>query len=600
MVGVMKLDLKRLIGTIKTINPLKVIRREYRNSRIFKKLIFTNTLILCVFSVISLIAVQIAFGIYNEQLYRKTVQVLGEFTTGVGNDLKSVESFSLNIALNQQVQEQLASLQSEPNDYDEFKGASTLQNMMLSQSISSNLLSTISYVSTQGKSYTLGENSGAISDETSSQLISKAIEASGSYTYLQPDPKFKQLYSAREILEYKNTSLKPLGTLLFSCDLEKTIKNNYSFLPNEKTSLCIYSNNQLIYGNNSKIHLSGLKIQNVDQGYTIRTISGHKYFIAYLKSKYPVWTYVSIMPYESMFQNSIILGYVMAACFVFLLLLSSYCSYKIARNITKPLENLTSSMKQAERGDFQNVKEDLNDYDRTDEIGYLQKDFLKMIRKIEKLIEENYEKQLVIKDTEYKALQSQIDPHFLYNTLSSVNWLARTGSCEEISELVLSLGSLLRASISKTSVISLKEEAQLLEYYINIQKLRYQDRAEFCITIKEEHLQCFVPKMILQPLVENSIKYGVENMLEICRISVTTVDKGDTFDIVVKDDGPGMEQDFLEKLRNFEVETKGTGIGLKNIDDRLKIIFSKEFGIQIDSAPGVGTTVTINIPKRVT
>jgi len=576
----------------------KNIKENYRNMRIFRKLLIANFLILAAFSLIGFMAVQITITIYNEQLYKKSVQVLGQFTTGVEKNLKDIEKFSLDTSLDSEIQDQLSKLITSPNDYDEFVGASKLEKKLLLQSLSTKTLSSVSYVNVRGKNFTLGENSGFISSDMMDTLITKAIAAKGGYVYIQPDLNSKYIYSSREILQYANTSLQPLGTLLFSCDLNEIIMENYHVLPDDKTSLCIYSDQKLIYQNNSKLKFSVSSIKGKEQGYSVSSINGKKYFVSFIKSQYPDWTYVSMLPYDTMFKSNIILGYVMVSCFVCLFLLSVYLSYKIARNITKPIEDLTVSMKQAETGNFQNVKAELLNYDRTDEVGYLQKDFLKMIRKINTLIEENYEKQLIIKDTEYKALQSQIEPHFLYNTLSSINWLSRTGKCEEISELVISLGGLLRASISKTAAILIEEEVQLLEYYINIQKVRYQDRAQFSVNIDKNHFQYIVPRMILQPIVENSIKYGVENMLEICNISVESSDEGENIKIVITDNGPGMNEEFLQRLRRFDVETKSTGIGLKNIDDRLKIVFGKKYGLYFDSQTGKGTTVTITIPKR--
>lgn len=258
-------------------------------------------------------------------------------------------------------------------------------------------------------------------------------------------------------------------------------------------------------------------------------------------------------------------------------------------------------MKQAKTGNFQNFKSQLSDYKRSDEVGVLQRDFILMIRRIDELIRENYKKQLVIKDTEYRALQSQVEPHFLYNTFSSINYLAKTGRNQDVSTLIMSLSELLRASISKKPVIFLEEEIQLLNCYINIQKVRYADRANFIIDIDRRHLQYVVPRMILQPLVENSIKYGMENMLGVCTIRVYSENVGENFRLVVEDNGPGMSPDFAAKLNRFEVKPTGTGIGLKNISDRVKSLYGDQYGIEVTSREQERhhiTRVAITIPKR--
>lgn len=566
--------------------------------RIFQKFITANFLILSMFSLTTFLVVQITIHIYNEQLYQKTVQVLGEFTTGVYNDLKSVEEYSLNTAMNLQVQNQLVKILDEPEDYDEFQGTSMLKNQLLLQSLSADFLTTVSYVDTKGKSFTLETHSQPIDNETIRVLCDEAAEAKGGYIYIPPNLNTAYIYGARQILEYTNASLRPLGTLLFACDLNEIIRKNYKALPDEKATLCIYADRQLIYEHNPKVRLASVHFSGHSEGYYMETIQGKVYFVAYIQPSYSPWTFVSILPYGSMFQNIVLLKKILMAMFVLLFLVSILLNFRVSRIITRPLEDLTMSMRQAETGDFQNLKEELFDYDRTDEVGCLQKDFLKMFQKINRLIQENYHSQMVIQDTKYRALQSQIEPHFLYNTLSSINWLAMAGKNEEISQMVLALSGLLRAAINQKPVVSLDEEVQLLEYYVYIQKIRYEGRVLFHIEIPEAHRGYRVPGMILQPIVENSIQYGVENMLGVCTISVYSEDAGDDIRITIRDNGPGMDADLLEKLRRFELKPRGTGIGLRNIHERLRILFGPEYGLQIESQSGRGTQVTFQVPKR--
>ena len=211
-----------------------------------------------------------------------------------------------------------------------------------------------------------------------------------------------------------------------------------------------------------------------------------------------------------------------------------------------------------------------------------------MLDKIMVLIHENYEKQILLKDTQYRALQAQINPHFLYNTLNSINWMIRSGKNEEASEMLISLGDLLRAAFKK----------ELARHYIDIQKVRYRRRAEFLVEAEGDLEAYHVPRMILQPLVENSINHGVDNSLNKCRILVRVKENVEeqTMTLEVEDDGPGMTEEELEAVRNFTMVPKGNGIGLKNIRERLNLIFSDAV-FEITSQPGKGTVVRIEIPK---
>lgn len=236
--------------------------------------------------------------------------------------------------------------------------------------------------------------------------------------------------------------------------------------------------------------------------------------------------------------------------------------------------------------------------ERNDEIGVLQRDFTIMIQKIDTLIKDDYTKQILIKDAQLKALQAQINPHFLYNTLDSINWMAKLNQQRDISVMVESLGNLLRSAISgKEPIITLKEEVQLLKDYLTIQKMRFGDRLQFQLEIDQQWLSLKIPKLILQPIVENSINYGLENTLGICRITVKAVPDSDCLNITVIDNGPGIPDELLKKLAQGEVKPKGSGIGLQNIDHRIKLIFGEEFGLSVTSELGVGTKVLIRIPK---
>ena len=234
---------------------------------------------------------------------------------------------------------------------------------------------------------------------------------------------------------------------------------------------------------------------------------------------------------------------------------------------------------------------------RLDEVGQLSQEFGVMMEKIDTLIHENYEKQILLKDTKYKMLQAQLNPHFLYNTLNALNWLVRAGRSQEAGMMIMRLGDLLRAAFSKKSYATVEEEVGLVKSYIAIQEIRYRSRAEFTVDVSGELSPYVIPRMTLQPLVENAISYGVDPSPETCRITVTVREEENDIFLEVRDTGPGMTADELEDVRDFRIKPRGNGIGLNNIRERLKIAY-EESEFQIDSAPGEGTVVQIRIPKK--
>ena len=193
-------------------------------------------------------------------------------------------------------------------------------------------------------------------------------------------------------------------------------------------------------------------------------------------------------------------------------------------------------------------------------------------------------------------LQAQINPHFLYNTLNSINWMIRGNKNDEAAEMTVALGVILRSALSKEQFFTLEEELDILKRYIIIQEFRYRKRAVFHVSshVSGSYL---IPHMTIQPLVENSIYHGVEKMLTPCTISVSLREEINRIRIQVSDDGPGMTADELQAARTFSIESKEHGIGLKNIYERLKMAFDQEAEFDISSSLGKGTTVTIRIPK---
>lgn len=174
--------------------------------------------------------------------------------------------------------------------------------------------------------------------------------------------------------------------------------------------------------------------------------------------------------------------------------------------------------------------------------------------------------------------------------------MAKTNQEPRISKMVEALGRLLRSAVYKQDLVTIADEVKILENYIIIQKIRFEERLQFSIKMEEELDDCLIPKLTLQPIVENAVNYGLESKSGVCRIKVWMEKSGERVEIFVEDNGPGMEPGYWEKLAQGLVKTRGSGIGLKNIDDRIKMIFGEEYGIRIDSKLGVGTKVTVVFP----
>src|SRR5690606_4767800 len=237
-----------------------------------------------------------------------------------------------------------------------------------------------------------------------------------------------------------------------------------------------------------------------------------------------------------------ILGVCAVCCMMSLLL-----SLRISDSISRPLRNLSEMMRKVGKGNFD---VSIPSYSN-DEVGVLSEHFNKMVSQVQKLIQEVYQEQYLKQKAELKSLRAQINPHFLYNTLESINWMARIRNVPEIGDMVKALGDLMRASISGDDFITLNDAITNITNYLKIQTFRYGDRLGVCIDISPDIGRIVVPKLILQPIVENSIVHGLEEKLEDGHIDISgMLENGDVV-ISIRDDGVGMEKEKEEHLNKL-------------------------------------------------
>lgn len=270
----------------------------------------------------------------------------------------------------------------------------------------------------------------------------------------------------------------------------------------------------------------------------------------------------------------------------------------ISAIVSKPLDRLCRAMEQFKLGDF-NQQVEVTAYD---EVGEVTECFNQMVVEIKELINNNYVMALAEKESELRALQAQINPHFLYNTLDSLYWRALDAGNEEISEDILALSQLFRMVLSEgKGVTTVAQEKELLTRYLHIQKMRFTKRLDYKIMIEEEILEAMIPKLILQPFVENAIVHGFENVGTECLLLVTGCLSDNQILFCIKDNGAGMTKEQIEAIWNVEdlkryANQRVGRYAIKNVKERLALKYQDNFLLTIDSEIGKGTTVTIRIP----
>jgi two-component system sensor histidine kinase YesM len=264
--------------------------------------------------------------------------------------------------------------------------------------------------------------------------------------------------------------------------------------------------------------------------------------------------------------------------------------------ITSPLTKLTGRVEDITKGDFEK-KEPIDAAE--DEIQKLSVGFEDMVGQLNELIQENKRAERRKRHAELELLQAQINPHFLYNTLDTIIWLIEADKKQESVQMVSALSDFFRFCLSRgRDIISLQEEEKHVLSYLSIQKTRYQDRMDYEVHIPESLYDYAIPKLTLQPLVENSIYHGIKLQREKGIISVTAMDLGDKIELIVKDNGAGMSEERLEEMRKAIESGEKIGFGLRTVHERMQLLFGEEYGLTISSTEGVGTTITAVIPKQ--
>lgn len=299
--------------------------------------------------------------------------------------------------------------------------------------------------------------------------------------------------------------------------------------------------------------------------------------------------------FQKQFEIIIIIAIV---AFVIISMIMVFFSYYIPLSISRPIKRITDVTNQVAAGNL-NVRSDVTD---GVEANMLSKSLNSMIEKINELLSQVTTEQIRLRKAEFELLQSQINPHFLYNTLDAIVWLAEDGQNEKVVSTVKSLSEFFRTSLNQgKDIVTIKEELQHVKSYLEIQQIRYQDILEYEIDVPNELFSYHIPKITIQPLVENALYHGIKNKRGLGKIIVTGEKKSDCLYIYVKDNGLGITNERLKtvlmNITNRNESEKST-FGLYNVNERIKLDFGDLYGISIDSIYKEGTIVSIMLPLK--
>ena len=326
-------------------------------------------------------------------------------------------------------------------------------------------------------------------------------------------------------------------------------------------------------------------------------VAGEQYFIANHHSSYSGWRVIGVIPRAEFRSNLYQVYEILIFCLIVSILLIIPISVAVSGSVTKPIYKLCSLMTQVEAGDFTvRFKPRYQD-----EIGVLGLSFNHMLEKTDALVNELYREKQIRLEAQLKSLQEQIKPHFLYNTLDTISWMARAQNAMDVVRLVDALTNMFRVGLSNgKDYITLREEKVHVTNYLYIQKVRYQDKLRYSIDIPESFDDVVVPKLILQPLVENAIYHGIKCKRGGGEIRLTAEESESTLYLHVWDSGAGIPPEKLEQLRQ-EIQgdsTEKSSFGLPYISKRIRLSYGQDYGVSINSREGEFTEVILSLPGR--
>lgn len=549
------------------------------------------------------------FGQSSRLIEKKTKEYLHDISeitiSKISDSVYQLEDVTLSMISNADLQKLLKEEKStqEKDRYTDYRTTQDIQKVLSSYVLLRQEIVSISIISESGNtySYTKDRNQYIIDERD----LQPAYEQKGKTICCVNRNQTGTILMTR-MLNHLSTQ-EPLGCIVLVID-ENYIYNIFRNLEyTEDGDVFLVDSNGIIISNKDKSRLGepvseeintviqSTEASSLDGNFHQKAIDGVDYYIygsSVISNGWRIVVAVTASYYMhdiQTLQNAFIL-LVLVIAFV-----SAGIAVQVSKTITYPLVKLSKSMERFGQGDFAVncvIKSD-------DEIGKLSRSFNQMVKDMNHLVETVYDQQLLNQEAELKSLQMQINPHFLYNTLETINWMAKAEGNEDVGEMTVALGKLMRFSLSNRTFITMREEVDSLQNYFSIQKMRYSDKLTLTISVPEELMDIYLPKLLIQPIAENAIVHGIEEKIDEGTVSVTArEEKGDLI-IEVRDDGVGMSHEAIHRILNSNDDIKAKGnhtiIGIFNVNKRIQMYYGKKYGLQIQSKIGEGTLVRLRL-----
>ncbi|WP_182299407.1 sensor histidine kinase [Cohnella cholangitidis] len=449
-----------------------------------------------------------------------------------------------------------------------------------------------SYLSLSGSMN--GKEAGALYDWVDGRLES----AGNPQSLWLPAEKEDEIAYTRKLID--STTLRSYGRIIFYLDSGylDAVSGNHNQIYGGSTAI-LNRHGEVLYAEDNVRPIVKAWQHGTERGSAAQTLieaAGESYYITRQSSKDASWEALHIVPRsELLLPSQRFRVYLLLTCLVSLVVTAMIALW-ISGTVTRSIQKLERTMRRVEDGDFSvQVKSAGND-----EIGLLGQRFNVMLGRINELIQNLYIERLAKQQAEFQVLKAQIHPHFLYNTLGSILWLANRDKQPTIENMVRNLIGLLNTSVKrKSEFVKVREEFEYIDHYLGIQAFRYENRFRVVHEVDGELLDCMMLHFILQPLVENALQHGIEMSKGNGILILRAYRNEANLVLEVEDNGIGMSKEKLERITTSEEESLYPGlysIGVKNVNERIKLYYGEEFGLRYRSEEGKGTIVTVLLP----
>ena len=555
------------------------IKYYFNNLKLAQKFAFIFTIAITLTGLTGIGIINFITEKYNQELYNKTSLIMDYLVSNLETGLKDVENITYYLVENPLIQESLTIYSESTNTEERARNKRLLYDSLYSYYNSNSDIVSIVLLLSDGSLIRMGYSSQDFGSMAFQSLEELSDQADGRLVWQGGSSYLNSAVCARQIRQKAYLKLNKLATLFIEVDMERIILNSTG--KSDPSSLILVTDNDRIYFPSPfPENMEEINVQPVP-GYEIIRLRDTAFFVTSGKLPYTNWKYIHFSDYDELFSHLRTAINISLFTLILTALIVIIAEYAVIGHITSHFRNLEIKMSHFESGSMEIIPVPYNYSLRKDEIGELHRHFDQMVINYKKLVHDNYLQQILLKDATIKNLEQQINPHFLYNVLDTIYLMAEVHKVPDIADMSHALAGLFRASISEsTPTVPLHRELDYLNSYIHIQRIRFQNQVHFTSLCDNGCMDIMIPKLSIQPLVENALKHGIEDTGETCDIILSVRQEKEGACISVSNTGSRFDDDMEQKLLDSRSSTNDAlaihGIGLKNINERLQLIYGPE------------------------